>query len=366
VNDTIKNKVVTLAFLLVLVGLFLLNLISPPQAISFSERRKLQQFPAFSFAKLVNRKWFKEFERYSLDQFFGREQLRQLKAVTVFHLFRQKDNNGIYFLNGHLFKMEYPLREQSVIKAAQKFNNIAQTYLQGMNVFYAIIPDKNYFAAAPNGYPALDYRRLVELMQQNIEKMQYIDLFSCLSLSDYYRTDLHWRQECLQPVVAQLAHSIGLPPTVAEVEYTTVVKYPFYGAYFGQAALPLAPEELIYLTNAAIEDAVVYYYDNKEYGKVYAAEKFGQIDSYDLFLSGAVALLTIENPQAHTDRELIIFRDSYGSSLAPLLLAGYRKITLVDLRYLAANKLGEFIEFKNQDVLFLYNTLILNHSEMLS
>lgn len=234
-----------------------------------------------------------------------------------------------------------------------------------MNVYYAIIPDKNYFVAAQNGYPRLDYRRLVELMNLKINNMKYIDLFNCLTLSDYYRTDLHWRQERLQPVVAQLARKMGLSPKLSSKQYDSVAEYPFYGAYFGQAALPLEPDNLIYLTNEIIEDAVVYNYDRKEHHKVYEVEKFGQIDSYDLFLSGAVSLLTIENPHAQSDKELIIFRDSYGSSLAPLLLAEYQKITLIDLRYITTQKVGEFIDFNDQDVLFLYNTLILNNSEML-
>ena len=40
-----------------------------------------------------------------------------------------------------------------------------------------------------------------------------------------------------------------------------------------------------------------------------------------------MSLLTVDNPNARTDRELVIFRDSFGSSLAPLLLEGYSRVT---------------------------------------
>ena len=53
------------------------------------------------------------------------------------------------------------------------------------------------------------------------------------------------------------------------------------------------------------------------------------------------------------------------SSMVPLLIPGYAKVTLVDIRYLPADKLGKFVEFGNQDVLFLYSTLVLNQSSML-
>ena len=85
-------------------------------------------------------------------------------------------------------------------------------------------------------------------------------------------------------------------------------------------------------------------------------------DPYELFLSGALSLITIENPNATTDKELVIFRDSFGSSIAPLLVEGYAKITLVDIRYISSDIVGNFVDFDNQDVLFLYSTLILNNS----
>ena len=84
-----------------------------------------------------------------------------------------------------------------------------------------------------------------------------------------------------------------------------------------------------------------------------------------MFLSGSVSLLRIENPQNTSGRRLVIFRDSFGSSIAPLLSEGYAKITLVDIRYLPVERIGNYIDFKDQDVLFLYSTSVLNHSETL-
>ena len=91
-------------------------------------------------------------------------------------------------------------------------------------------------------------------------------------------------------------------------------------------------------------------------------DKLESRDLYDVFLSGSRSMLTIENPGAATDRELIIFRDSFGSSIAPLLLQDYAKVTLVDIRYIQISMLDRFLEFNGQDVLFLYSTLVLNNS----
>ncbi len=76
-------------------------------------------------------------------------------------------------------------------------------------------------------------------------------------------------------------------------------------------------------------------------------------------------MLTIENPDYNGTKELIVFRDSYGSSLIPLLVTGYSKITVVDTRYISPKLLNQYIEFKDQDVLFMYSTLIINNSTTL-
>ena len=94
-------------------------------------------------------------------------------------------------------------------------------------------------------------------------------------------------------------------------------------------------------------------------------EKLDSRDQYDIFLSGTQSLLRIDNPTAETDRELIVFRDSFGSSLVPLLVQDYKTVTLVDIRYLNSDFLGNYLEFNGQDVLFLYSTLVLNNSTSL-
>ena len=98
-------------------------------------------------------------------------------------------------------------------------------------------------------------------------------------------------------------------------------------------------------------------------GEMYNMKKAFGDDPYEMFLSGTMPLITIESPTSDTDRELILFRDSYGSSIAPLFLSGYKKITVIDIRYVKSDYLGYLTEFnKDADVLFLYSTTLLNNS----
>ena len=121
------------------------------------------------------------------------------------------------------------------------------------------------------------------------------------------------------------------------------------------------------MTSDILEDCTVYNYEtgSPEEMSIYDMEKAYGRDPYEMFLSGSLSLITIENPNATTDKELVIFRDSFGSSLAPLLVEGYAKVTLVDIRYISSDIVGMFVDFENQDVLFLYSTLVLNSSSTL-
>ena len=248
-------------------------------------------------------------------------------------------------------------------RAAEKFQRIYDQYLSGSGkIVFSVVPDKGYYLAAPNGYPAMDYDALFDAFRA-IPWAQYVDITPSLTAASYYATDLHWRQECLTDTAALLAQALG-----ADIQdsYTPeAVERPFYGVYYGQAALPLTPDTIWLLKSDTLRGCTVHNFETGETAHVYDETKLTSRDLYDIFLCGPASVLTVENPAAGTDRELIIFRDSFASSLAPLLLPGYARITLIDLRYVSSEQLGDYVDFGDQDVLFLYSTLVLNQSSML-
>ena len=95
---------------------------------------------------------------------------------------------------------------------------------------------------------------------------------------------------------------------------------------------------------------------------LYDDAKIHSRDPYEMFLSGNMAVQKITNPHADPEKKLIVFRDSFGSSLTPWLSASYGEITLVDTRYIAPAMLEQLVSFEGQDVLLLYSTLVLNSS----
>ena len=366
-SKKITNILCAVCFSAFLLGFGAACVFGAPVEILVSERRKAAQFPELSAQSVADKSFFDGLEKYFADKFPERDGFRAIKAAVELGVFGKKDSSGVYFADGHISELDKKLSESSVEKAAEKLNSVYSRYLENADcrVYYSVIPDKNYYLAAENGYPSADYERLVSVFTSNVKNMEYIDIFDCLNADSYYKTDTHWRQEALGEVVDTLAEKMNFKADGIS-GYSARELSDFKGIYASRFPLASMSDRLVCLSSPVTDCAAVYNLetDKKSIG-VYDEEKLKGYDKYDVFLSGASALITVENPLASNGRELVIFRDSFGSSLAPLLLGGYQKITLVDLRYISSQLVGDYVDFNGADVLFIYNTQILNQSAVL-
>lgn len=269
----------------------------------------------------------------------------------------------IYVYRGYAAATDAPWSEKSLDFAAKRLGHLLETYFtgEGYRRYLAVVPDKAQFTEPPEGYAPAGAQETADYLAQRLP-VEEIGIAPLLSLEDYYRTDPHWRQERLHPVAQALADAMGvsLPDTAEESLHTLAGE--FHGSYWGKTAEPLAADILSYITSPLLDGCVVYDYETDSTGGVYdltAAEKA----PYDLFLSGSKALLRIENPAAGNDRTLIVFRDSFGSSLIPLLAQGYGTVYAVDIRYLATDALARVVTFPEEaDVLLVYSATVLQNS----
>ena len=133
----------------------------------------------------------------------------------------------------------------------------------------------------------------------------------------------------------------------------------FKGVYSYQVPVKIKEDNINILSNEYIDNAIVYDNLNKIDINVYDKSKINSWDLYDIYLGGAKGLLIIYNNLASSDDELIVFRDSYGSSL---VISSYKKTIVIDTRYISSNILDDYVEFKGQDVLFLYSVSTINNS----
>ena len=352
--------IIVMAVLIFELSLF--AVLKPAGDFSESERRPLEQLPELSVETLLNGDFMDNFENYTNDQFPMRDTFRAVKALAKYYLFGLSDNNELYFADGHVAKLDFPLNMESLEYASDRFNELYETYMKDKvnKVVFSVVPDKGYYIGAENGYPVMDHAAMEKFFEENLPFAEYVSIFDLIDEEDYYLTDTHWQQQSIAAVAEKLLVSLEAKPFENFEE--KVATENFHGVYYGQSALPLKPEKIVYLTNPELEAMSVFNFETGKTGGIYDFEKLNGKDPYEFYLSGAVPLLEVTNSSAEGERHLIIFRDSFGSSLAPLLMRDYSKITIIDTRYLLPNFIGNYVDFEGADVLMMYSSLILNDS----
>lgn len=366
-KENIRYTIIVSLAALLIFGFSLLHIILPDNARSKGERRALAKTPSLSAETVFSGRYMTELEEYLLDQFPLRDGYRAIKALTNKYAFNRADTNGLYTVGDSIYKLDNALDISQIKAGTDKSNDIIDKYLaNAFEVYVSVIPDKTWYL--DSAYKQLDYGGVAEIVAKNIPRAKFIDISTVLNVGDYYRTDTHWRHEKLQGVLNILANEMKLPSAALNLsDYTAHELYPFDGVYLGQSALPIKPDTLTYLTHPSIDAASVWSVEKPNTTlPLYTLNKFAEsVDGYDVFLDGAAALLTITNENAATNRSLVLFRDSFGSSLAPLLCSVYKEITLIDLRYISSELLGDYVDFANADVLFLYSASMWNSAKIM-
>ena len=355
-----KNKILSISFIIIIFSLSIISIILPDKDISETERRHLMHFPTLNIKTIFNGDFFEEFNTYTVEQFPFREIFIKIKGLATNKLFLKKEENGVFIKDGIFFEISSSINDKSIDYFLELVTKIKNNF-SSENIYYSIIPDKNYYTKEE--IPKINYNELVETINQNLQDITYINIFNKLSLDSYYKTDIHWKQEKIGEVVKTIALHMNNEPI--DIKYSKLTYDNFYGALYGKIPNNEKPDTITYLIDENTINTKVFDYEKNQYYKVYEEQNLKNIDSYDIFLGGAKALLIMENKNSKTDKELVIFRDSFGSSLAPLLLPYYKRITLVDLRYINSDYIinNNLIDFNNnQDILFIYGISIINNS----
>ncbi len=269
----------------------------------------------------------------------------------------------VYVYQGYAVTTEAGYDQKSLDYAARKLQQLHDSYLTGNDghIYLSVVPDKGSFTEPPEGYTPASAQETADALLAQLDFAQYVDIAPGLTLEDYYRTDPHWRQECLVATAQTLAQAMDVP--LAGDFQENAIDVPFYGAYAEKAGEPLVADTLRYLTGEVLDACTVYDYETDAQEPLYDLSAVETDTPYDLYLQGSRSLLRIDSPLSATDKTLVVFRDSFGSSLIPLLAESYRTIYAVDIRYLSSQMVGRFLSFDgSEDVLFLYSTMVLQNS----
>lgn len=337
---------------------------SPKETRSETERRLLAEAPELTSENVLSGWYFERLDLWTADHFPKRELFRQARAAFQIDILREHEYNGFVRHEGSIIRLQKQANEASFAYAGERFERVRKKYLERSkcSVYRALVPDKSSFLRDA-GYPVADGARMEELYGGILPFATAVPIRESLELTDYYRTDSHWRQERLINTAEILLQTMGRDTSVLRAtEFDKVPVEHFLGVYAGQSAMNPEPETLYYLTGGYLDDCRIFDYETMSVIPMYDPEGCDARDLYTLFVGGSKSLLRIDNPNA-SEGELIIFRDSFGAAIAPLLASAYRSVYLADIRYIHPDALGRFLKFADRDVLFLYSETLMNNSQ---
>ena len=167
-----KDKLLTILFILIIGSLSLANLITPSKVFSSRENRYLQQFTKPTLESTLSGKFAADFEKYAGDQFVMRDSWIGLKTLSEKARLK-KDNGRVYFgKNGYLFDVDLPIEQDRYdlnIKSINTLISQIKDWQNDVTINTLLVPSKsngvkNYL---PLFAPVVDEKALLEKINQN-------------------------------------------------------------------------------------------------------------------------------------------------------------------------------------------------------
>lgn len=271
------------------------------------------------------------------------------------------DENGMIKLGDMYIESPAEMDRDAIIRFAEKMIALRDQNFAENNVYLSVIPDKSNYARDQIAQ-YFNHESMLATISECLYDWDVIDISGALALSDYYLTDPHWNQKDILGVVDVLGQEMGF-----SIDHSafTVQNYDAFTGSYGRLVENIEPETITWLTSAYTNAATVDNMQTPSGTMVYNTDMLDSDTAYNVFLSGLSPLTVINSPEAKRDAHLVLITDSYGSSLAPLLLEQYSKVTVVDLRFMPSAQLSQYVDAEGADVLMIFGAAVVNNSSIL-
>ena len=245
-----------------------------------------------------------------------------------------------------------------------------QEYASYLNAYKDALPDVNIYSmvlpTSSSFYLPDEYKDLSQSEKEDFDRIEAalgnimsIDAYTPLEAHKdepiYSRTDHHWQPLGAYYAAQQFALTAGVPfPELSEYEKVTLPGYVGTLYMYTQSATLLNnPEDFVYYkpkTNVSVTQ-----YDT-HFGNPVAADLLldpsNMPNSGYYMIFGSDERIVHVNTECKNGRNLVIFKDSYGNALLPMLTGSFENIYLCDIRYFDLNA-AEFIRnVQATDLLF--------------
>jgi hypothetical protein len=240
------------------------------------------------------------------------------------------------------------------------FVNEYKEALGGMNVYSMVLPTSSSFYL-PEEYSNLAYSEKDDFdkIEASLKGVIPVDAYNILNAHKdeaiYSRTDHHWQPLGAYYAAEQFALMAGVP--FADLsEYETVTLPGYVGTlymYTQSATLLNNPEDFVYYKPKT--PVTVTQYDTHFNNPVAAnllLDPSPMPNSGYYMVFGSDERIVHVNTECKNGRNLVIFKDSYGNALLPMLTSSFENIYLCDIRYFDLNAIDFIDSVEATDVLF--------------
>lgn len=335
-----------LSGLLFLAALFLgavMTFAVPKAEFSEDENKYLAEFPRFSVSSIREKTFMSGFEDYSADHFPARSAWIGLQTRLQL-LMGQREVNGVYILKDRLLEQVAPPSGKNVANSVLAMSEFAERFDGATYLMLVPTAAEIYHGMLPAGAPTLSERTTIDEVYKKVQNVTTVDAYASLSTNSeqylYYRSDHHWTSRGAYLGYGALSAKMGFTPVPLDRFNVEHASHNFRGSLYSKVIYSGVDADSIdlysYPSGANVTGVSVFDGTNwEERDSLYCREFLEKKDQYSVFLGQNQPVVTIATDYPG-DNSLIIFKDSYAHSLAPFLALHYSKITLVDLRYLAA------------------------------
>lgn len=381
------DKLMIAMFAIVLLVIPITTLLLPKSDRSENENRMLAKFPSivnqtkFEKAQTLeeimdavkwdyitareNASFMDDFETYFSDHLAGRE-LWVKTSNRISKVLGKEEINGVYTFDQTMIEAFDSYDENEVNNAISAVNGFAERY-SDIPMFFMLAPTSQeiYKSKFPSYSGVVNEKVFINECTDKLVNVNVIDALSYInSGSDkyiYYRTDHHWTSLGAYYAYSASAKQLGFNAIGLDKYNIETASNSFYGTLYSKTlddSIP--PDSIDYYFLASGEPKVKVTRINgsevETYDSLYVRSYLDTKDKYSSFTGSNVPIVTIET-DVDNDKELLIIKDSYAHSLVPFLSKHYKKITMIDLRYINID-LNRVVNIRDYDqVLFVYNVI---------
>ena len=354
-------KYVFLVFAVVIVIADVCLILMHNKPFSENENRMLQQAPELSGRTLLSGRFMTQAEDFVADQFFLRDDWISLKLGMDKRIGRQ-ESNGVYLgKDGYLIEPAVTPNFTDLDHNLDAIKAFAKAH-PDQNIVMTVVPNAVYVCPQllPDGVPSRDQGEDLSYVQSKLaSSLDYVDLAPVLKEHSeealYYKSDHHWTSLGAKYAFDELAPSLGIEDPIKDYDIMTVTD-DFSGTMASTSGDFAVKDSIdIYVPQAEDLAYVVEFGDiQKKSATIYNSEALSSKDKYEVFLGGNYSYISIKTT-VETDRNLLLFKDSYANAFVQFLLPYYRNIVIIDPRYYSDDCEKLIKEREITDVMFLYN-----------